>query len=354
MASTPVINGPSISVTVPSGSSVHPFSNVTLTDPNPSATEYFSINFTRSGGSNGTLVGPNLSGRNGSYVISRDNPVNILSELHQIVFTPAPLMAGLSPSTTIMNLYDKSSAGGSPGEFMVTVVETPPPTPQQTAVVALYEGLFNRTPSYNEVQNWSNAISAGTPVAALPQVFLSTAEYQADSNSQFVTSRYQSFLGRTPAPAEVQVWTSALANGASQAQVVTALDDSAEAHARFAAQIAGEDPNSAFVTILYQGLLGHAAPASGVQAWVNVLNSGQSQANVAQAFLSSAEYQSISNSQFVAGLYQSMLGRSAGATEVQGWTGALNSGASRAQVAATIAQTPEAQNHWQSVVLPTS
>ena len=227
-------------------------------------------------------------------------------------------------------------------------------TPQQAFVTVLYEGLLGRTPGQNEVQGWTNLIDAGTPETTVAQAFLSSSEYQSISDNQFVTSLYQSFLGRTPGPSEVLGWTTAQTNGASQAQVVAGFDDSAEAQQRFATQITGEDANSAFVTILYQGLLGRTATPTEVQGWANVLNSGQSQAIVAQDFLSSAEYQSISNSQFVEGLYQSMLGRTAGPTEVQDWTSLLADGAPRAQIVAGFDLSPEAQQRWASIISPTS
>ena len=241
-----------------------------------------------------------------------------------------------------------------------TPTPTPAPTPtqaltpQQAFVTVLYEGLLGRTSGQTEVQGWTNLIDTGTPEATIAQAFLSSAEYRSIGDNRFVTSLYQSFLGRTPGPTEALGWTNALMNGASQAQVVTGFDQSAEAHQRFAAQIAGEDPNSAFITILYQGFLGRTAAPTEVQGWANVLSSGQSQASVAQDFLSSAEYQSISNSQFVESLYQGMLGRTAGPTEMQGWTTALANKATRAQIAMGFDQSPEAQQHWAGIINPTS
>ena len=239
-----------------------------------------------------------------------------------------------------------------------TPTPTPTPTqaltPQQAFVTVLYEGLLGRAPGQTDVQSWTNLIDAGTPETAIAQAFLSSGEYQPISDNRFVTSLYQGFLGRTPGPTEALGWTTALMDGASQAQVATGFAQSAEAHQRFAAQIAGEGPASAFVTTLYQGLLGRTPAPTEVQGWANVLAGGQSQASVAQGFLSSAEYRSIGNSYFVESLYQGMLGRTPGSAEVQGWTSALAGGASRAQVVMGFAQSPEAQQHWASITGPTS
>jgi hypothetical protein len=58
------------------------------------------------------------------------------------------------------------------------------------------------------------------------------------------------------------------------------------------ASVAASDPNTRFVQSLYRDLLGRSspAPASEVAPWTTALNGGTTRAQVAQAFLSSAEY----------------------------------------------------------------
>ena len=245
-------------------------------------------------------------------------------------------------------------------------------TQQQAFVTVLYDGLFGRTPSSSEVQSWTNLINAGTSEPAVAQAFLSSAEYQDQdlSNARFVTSLYQGFLNRTPAAAEIAGWKTALANGTSQAQVVTAFDQSAEARQHFTSQVSGQDRDAAFVTVLYQGLLERAPTPAEVKNWTDILHlwvvflgykklpldeaSDEGKREIAQDFLRSAEYQNLSNTHFVQSLYQGFLGRTAGATEASGWTTALSNGTSRAQIVSGFDQAPEAKRHWGISVVPTS
>ena len=58
----------------------------------------------------------------------------------------------------------------------------------------------------------------------------------------------------------------------------------------------------------------------------------------------------VTDTAFVQALYEGALGRSADATGLQSWTDALTHGASRADVAVGIAESPEAHVHLTSVI----
>ncbi len=109
------------------------------------------------------------------------------------------------------------------------------------------------------------------------------------------------------------------------------------------------DTNEAFLTRLYEGLLGRAPDKSGLSSWDTQLH-GSSKAVVAQSFLDSNEYQGShagqTDSQFVDSLYQSMLGRPGEAGGVEYWAQALAGGMSRGEVASAFADSPEAIQHW--------
>ena len=68
-------------------------------------------------------------------------------------------------------------------------------------------------------------------------------------------------------------------------------------------------------------------------------------------FLGSQEYAAdhpaaMSNSAFVSSLYQEMLGRAGEPAGMAGWTNALNAGETRADVVVGFADSAEAQQHW--------
>jgi serralysin len=114
----------------------------------------------------------------------------------------------------------------------------------------------------------------------------------------------------------------------------------------------GPDTNEAFVTRLYEGLLGRAPEAMGLSDWDASLRTAGKSA-VAQGILGSAEYQAAhageNDPQFVNVLYQKLLGRPAEPDGLTGWIKALAAGMSRGDAAAGIADSPEAKQYWSGV-----
>ncbi|CAH2602253.1 conserved protein of unknown function [Rhodovastum atsumiense] len=114
----------------------------------------------------------------------------------------------------------------------------------------------------------------------------------------------------------------------------------------------GSCTDLAFIERLYEGLLGRAGETAGLSHW-NATLTQHSKGDVASGFLGSIEYQSshgsLSDIDFVAGLYRSMLGREASGAEIGTWTQALGGGATRGQVAAGFADSQEAQAYWSGV-----
>ena len=93
------------------------------------------------------------------------------------------------------------------------------------------------------------------------------------------------------------------------------------------------------VYTLYEGLLGRAPDPVGAEGWAAVLSGGASLTSVVQAFLASPEAQAhvgvASNAGYAEALYETVLGRQGDAAGLQGWTHALNTGTSRADVASS-------------------
>jgi hypothetical protein len=90
---------------------------------------------------------------------------------------------------------------------------------------------------------------------------------------------------------------------------------------------------------LYQSILGRTPGPSEVASWDGGLVSGLSLAEVRTDIATSAEAQND-----IIGLYQSILGRTPGPSEVASWDGGLVSGLSLAEVRTDIATSAEAQN----------
>jgi len=111
----------------------------------------------------------------------------------------------------------------------------------------------------------------------------------------------------------------------------------------------GPDTNEATIQRLYEGLLGRGGDTGGLSTFDAQLTSGASKAVLASEFLNSPEYVAAhgtpSSDQFVASLYQGLLGRVPDPGGAALWSGLLGGGVSRGDVAVAIADSPEAKSH---------
>jgi hypothetical protein len=115
----------------------------------------------------------------------------------------------------------------------------------------------------------------------------------------------------------------------------------------------GPDTNEAFLTRLYESLLGRSPDPNGISAWDAASNAGTTQSAIAQAFVSSSEFQTAhpdqDNNSFVASLYKSFLGRNPEPAGLAAWTAILDAGGSRGDVTVGFANSAEAKQVWSGV-----
>ncbi len=108
------------------------------------------------------------------------------------------------------------------------------------------------------------------------------------------------------------------------------------------------DPVEGFVTRMYQQCLDRDPDQSGLEGWVEQLESGQMNgAQIAEQFVFSAEMleKNLSNEEFVNVLYRSMMGREADEVGMAGWLNELGNGYStRSEVTKAFVESPEFTN----------
>lgn len=112
----------------------------------------------------------------------------------------------------------------------------------------------------------------------------------------------------------------------------------------YGAAIPEIDPVEAFVNRLYENILGRQADEEGLSDWVQVLKSGKEQgAKVAQGFIESAEFQerSLDQKEYLDILYRTFLDREADPEGLQAWLDVLDSGLSRMHVFKGFAESQE-------------
>lgn len=116
------------------------------------------------------------------------------------------------------------------------------------------------------------------------------------------------------------------------------LDDSSIA-------VVGNDADASALR-MYQGLLGRSADKEGAQYWLGDVDQGADAAGIANAFMHTEEggyLLELSNNDFVETLYENALGREGAHDEIAYWATELDNGGNRADIAASIIGSTEAQ-----------
>jgi hypothetical protein len=126
---------------------------------------------------------------------------------------------------------------------------------------------------------------------------------------------YATYLHRSADPAGLTFFVNAMLNGESEESVIEQILGSAE-------YSADHPTNTAFVTALYNDILGRSPDSAGLAAWLQALQNGTSRAAVADSFVTSSEARLIQ----IDAYYANFLHRQPDAAGAQGWLNLLQSG----------------------------
>ena len=247
----------------------------------------------------------------------------------------------VGPVDVIARVGGQSSAANPPADrFTYTTSGTTPP-PESTVspaaacpagnerfVCQSFLDLLNRMPDPIGRADWTAALDTGglTRSQVAAQIQLST-EYLVD----LVASWYQTYLHRSPAPAEISGWVGQLAAGQTREAVLASILGSSEYYV-----LDGSTP-AGFINGLYQDLLGRPADPAGRGYWESALAFGLSRQYVAGALLGSTEAQT----HRVVAWYEHFLRRTPTPGEVAPWLTALGGGLQDAAVVSSIVGSPE-------------
>ena len=152
----------------------------------------------------------------------------------------------------------------------------------------------------------------------------------------FAMQQYRDFLNREGDSAGIAFWANLITSGtASRAQTVDYFFGSAE----FATVVSP-------VVRLYFAYFGRIPDYGGLQFWINYYKAGHSLDEISNSFASSPEFQNtygpVTNSQYVALVYQNVLGRMADPGGLDFWTSQLDTGQrSRGQVMLAFSESAE-------------
>ena len=272
----------------------------------------------------------------------------------------------LAVSGTGLTVVDNRTAGAVDGTDAVTGVEILSfadgrlvfdANDPAARVARLYEAALDRLPDQAGLNFWIGAVQGGQPLSALASGFLASNEFQsrfggaATPNAAFVDQLYQNVLGRAGEAAGRDFWLNTLNSGAAtRADVLVAFSESAENKAGTAALVQNgiwdRSEAAAGVARLYDTVFGRAPDLAGLTFWKEAIEAGAATlAQTAVAFTGSAEFRSqydaLGNREFANALYVNTLDRPADQAGLDYWTGVLNSGVGRADVALAFSESAE-------------
>jgi hypothetical protein len=152
-----------------------------------------------------------------------------------------------------------------------------------------------------------------------------------EARADFITSEYQTLLHRSPDGSGLNSWLNQLNGGQSREAVEAGIVSS---HEYFATH---GDNNAAWLTNLYQDLLGRSPDANGFADWLNRLAGGESTYQVALGFATSTEREL----RLVGADYRAILGRALEAEAIDNWMSTVQASANREQVVIDIVSSDE-------------
>ena len=176
--------------------------------------------------------------------------------------------------------------------------------PPVALITTLYLEILDRTPDTAGLTCWVNTVNSGATVSQIATSFWNSPEHKAnpigsltaathDADTAFVTALYQDMLGRTGDQAGITGWTLVLDNNSAITPNQVAMDfwNSAEHQADLKAGTAPTSIYGVVVGALYNDLLGRSPDVVGLNTWVNALYSGaMTQDQMVQGFANSAEF----------------------------------------------------------------
>lgn len=178
-----------------------------------------------------------------------------------------------------------------------------------TFAVHLYEDVLGRSGAPHEVQAWAAVVQAGARREAVVDKFLYSAEYAQN----LVTVLYEDLLERAPDPAGLNYWVQLLSAGVREERLVASILATPEYYALQGAT------DAAFVSAVYDNLLGRGADAAGLAYWQGMLAAGVSRFDMALSYTTSDEFVLLlldepqARFDAVDGWFQAYLGRDADA-----------------------------------------
>lgn len=217
-------------------------------------------------------------------------------------------------------------------------------------IVRLYQASLGRLPDDDGLTFWVERYQSGEELESLAANFADSTEFterfgEESTDEGLIDLLYRNVLNRPGDSGGVAFWLDQLANGTSRATVITAFAESPENIERTGTSTPITSTESKILR-LYRAALGRIPDSGGLAFWVSTYESGQSLSQIASGFRNSPEFidlygSDVDDREFVDLLYRNVLGRVGDPGGSNFWIGQLSAGASRDDVLAQFAESPE-------------
>jgi hypothetical protein len=247
------------------------------------------------------------------------NPAGAFASLNH-AFDPSPLghdlsyQFGSSAGTPLVGLWDPPT---SPADTSTS-------TPSGGWIDSLYETTLGRQPTDAEASSWNADLAAGQFTnAQVAQMFVESSERLGS----IIDGYYEQYLGRAADQAGLAYWTEVWQANGGPEEVQAGIIGSVEYFATAGKLYPGLSPDAAWVTALYNNILGRDPDQQGLDFWVNYIQTNSRQ-SVVLGFVTSPEYRlGLINDWF-----EQYLDRPADANSAQYWLGQMEQGATQDQI----------------------
>ncbi|HYV35880.1 MAG TPA: DUF4214 domain-containing protein, partial [Gemmataceae bacterium] len=184
----------------------------------------------------------------------------------------------------------------------------------------LYHDMLGRDIAQWEVDVWVKYFQTGGTLAAGANAIVISQEHRTFASTLCIQDTFSTYLHRAAAPGEVTNWLNNFAAGFTTNTLVTALVNSAE----YANRVGSS--NSQWIAGIYQDMLGRSAVQSDIDAWNKQFNKGATRLAVTNAILTGTEYKTRQNILWTNQIYNTCLGRNPTAAELSSALTSLNGG----------------------------
>ncbi|HUY90417.1 MAG TPA: SdrD B-like domain-containing protein [Pirellulales bacterium] len=226
-----------------------------------------------------------------------------------------------TPVQTVTVTVGQTQAGVDFGNLVTSTLSPLPYSPNNAAssssssdpngayINSVYESVLGRAADSASLAYWKGQMANGATRADVARGVWNSTEHRTNELDQY----YQTFLGRSPDAAGKAFWLNDFSNSATEEAVVSGFVTSQEYTGNL------HPTDSDFIGALYNDIVERPADSAGLAMWTGLLQNGESRLQVATAFINGQE----SSAQLVDGFFAAFLHRAIDASGRQTWLNML-------------------------------